>query len=104
MVATFRIKREWRSGESDEELIWLHCTNDQDIEAIQAVLGVEVTGFEGMPFGRESSAGWKVKLLRIEAGRPEWRVARYAAILALNPTMRCCELKGLRWRDVNLLD
>jgi hypothetical protein len=36
-------QREWRSGESDEELIWLRCTNDEDIEAMQAALGVEMT-------------------------------------------------------------
>jgi hypothetical protein len=35
-------QKESRSGESDEEIIWLHCTNDEDIEA---ALGVEVTGF-----------------------------------------------------------
>jgi integrase len=36
--------------------------------------------------------------------RSEWQIVRCAAILALNTTMRGCELKGLRWRDVNLID
>jgi len=28
----------------------------------------------------------------------------YAAVLALNTTMRGCEIKGLRWRDVDLME
>jgi integrase len=54
--------------------------------------------------GRAMAHEEKVRLLRLAAIRPEWQVARCAAILALNTTMRGCELKGLRWRDVNLLD
>jgi integrase len=54
--------------------------------------------------GRAMAHEEKVRLLRFAAVRPEWKVARCAAILALNTTMRGCELKGLRWRDVNLLD
>jgi integrase len=54
--------------------------------------------------GRAMAHEEKVRLLRLAATRPEWQVARCAAILALNTTMRGCELKGLRWRDVNLLD
>jgi integrase len=46
----------------------------------------------------------KLKLLKLAGSRPEWQIARCAAILALNTTMRACELRGLRWRDVNLLD
>src|SRR5271154_4668687 len=54
--------------------------------------------------GRAMAHEEKVRLLRLAAMRPEWQVARCAAILALNTTMRGCELKGLRWRDVNLLE
>ncbi len=54
--------------------------------------------------GRALSHEEKVRLLRVAASRPEWQVARCAAILALNTTMRGCELRGLRWRDVSLLD
>ena len=54
--------------------------------------------------GRAMAHEEKVRLLRLAAIRPEWQVTRGAAILALNTTMRGCELKGLRWRDVNLLD
>jgi len=54
--------------------------------------------------GRALAHEEKVRLLRVAETRPEWQVARCAAILALNTTMRGCELKGLRWRDVNLID
>jgi len=46
----------------------------------------------------------KARLLKIAASRPEWQTAYAAAVLALNTTMRGCEIKGLRWRDVNLID
>jgi len=45
----------------------------------------------------------KVKLLTKAKSRPEWQNARLAAILALNTTMRGCEIKNLRWWDVDLL-
>lgn len=43
-------------------------------------------------------------LLKLSASRPDWQVARCAAVLALNTTMRGCELKGLRWKDVDLFE
>jgi len=54
--------------------------------------------------GRALAHEEKLRLLRLAQTRPEWQVARCAAILALNTTMRGCELRGLRWRDVNLID
>ncbi len=54
--------------------------------------------------GRALAPEIKAKLLAMAGSRPEWQVVRCAIILALNTTMRGCELKGLRWRDVNLLD
>jgi integrase len=36
--------------------------------------------------------------------KPGWDAAFYAAMVAANTTMRGCELKGLRLRDVNLVD
>jgi integrase len=59
---------------------------------------------ERREIGRALSQEEKVRLLHISQSRPEWQTARCATILALNTTMRGCELKGLRWRDVNLLD
>jgi integrase len=46
----------------------------------------------------------KVKLVKIAGTRPTWESAYFAAMLALNTTCRGCELKGIRWRDVNLLN
>jgi len=46
----------------------------------------------------------KIRLLRLAASKADWQTAYYAAVLALNTTARSCELKGLRWRDVDLLN
>lgn len=46
----------------------------------------------------------KLRLLKIAQSKPEWETAYLASVLALNTTMRGCEVKGLRWRDVDLLD
>jgi integrase len=35
--------------------------------------------------------------------KPEWQSARLASVLALNTTMRACEVRGLRWCDVDFL-
>jgi integrase len=54
--------------------------------------------------GRVLSPQERCQLLSTAASKPEWQVAHCAAVLALNTTMRGCELKSLVWRDVNLLD
>jgi integrase len=59
---------------------------------------------ERRDFGRALASEEKLKLLKIAGSRPEWQTVLYAAILALNTTMRGCEIKALRWRDINLLD
>lgn len=46
----------------------------------------------------------KANLLALAATRPDWMIAKCAAILALNTTMRGCELKGLRRKDVDLFE
>jgi len=46
----------------------------------------------------------KLRLLKIADGRPEWVIARLAMALALNTTMRACEIRGLHWRDVNFIE
>jgi integrase len=40
----------------------------------------------------------------VAQSRPGWLVAKCAVILALNTTMRGCELKGLRWKNTNLFE
>jgi integrase len=54
--------------------------------------------------GRALSYEEKVRLLKMAESKPGWQNARLAQILALNTTMRGCEIKGLRWRDVDLID
>ena len=54
--------------------------------------------------GRALSYDEKLRLLKVSASRPEWQTASWAAVLALNTTMRGCEIKGLRWRDVDLME
>src|SRR5262249_45708339 len=54
--------------------------------------------------GRALSYEEKLKLLKTAASRPEWQNAALAANLALNTTMRGCEIKQLRWRDIDMLE
>src|SRR5262245_61435161 len=51
---------------------------------------------------RVMTAEEKARLLQTAASRPDWDIARHATIIALNTTMRGCELKGLRWKDIDL--
>jgi integrase len=53
--------------------------------------------------GRALTYEEKTKLLHRVAARPEWRTVAYAARLALNTTMRGCEIKGMRWRDIDMI-
>lgn len=54
--------------------------------------------------GRALTPDEKLRLLRIASSRPEWEIAYLASVLALNTTMRGCELKRLYWRDVDLIE
>ena len=53
--------------------------------------------------GRALSPDSKLRLLRVAASRPEWETAFLASVLAFNTTMRGCEIRGLRWQDVDLM-
>jgi len=53
--------------------------------------------------GRALAPDEEIRLLRMAGSRPEWQTARLAMLLALNTTCRGCELKGLRWHDVDLI-
>ena len=46
----------------------------------------------------------KALLIDTAHQNPAWQIARCAGVLALNTTMRSCELKGLRWKDINLTE
>ena len=54
--------------------------------------------------GRALSPAQKQKLLEVAASKPIWELAYCAAILALNTTMRACEIRHLKWSDVDLLE
>ncbi len=68
------------------------------------LVGAEIKSLrEPRSIGKALAHSEKVKLLAKAKSRPEWHNARLAGILALNTTMRGCEIKNLRWRDVDLL-
>lgn len=71
---------------------------ESDVAHAQARRAIDAT------IGRALTPDEKIKLLETASLRPEWETAYWAAILALNTTMRGCEIKSLRWRDINLLD
>lgn len=52
--------------------------------------------------GRALEEDERKKLLAVASTNPRWLTAYCAAVLALNTTMRKCELLGLRWQDVDL--
>jgi integrase len=54
--------------------------------------------------GRALAHDEKLRLLKLAAAKPEWQNARLAAALALNTTMRACEIRGLRWRAVDFME
>src|SRR5215469_1039539 len=45
----------------------------------------------------------KAVLVRRASSRAEWQIASMALTLALNTTMRACEIRGLQWRNVDLI-
>lgn len=58
---------------------------------------------EPRSIGRALSPDQKASLLEAAALKPEWETAYFAAILALNTTMRGCEIRGLLWSDVDFV-
>jgi len=46
----------------------------------------------------------KLRLARIAGSRADWQTARLAMRLSLNTTMRGCEIRGLRWRDIDFIE
>jgi integrase len=58
---------------------------------------------EPSTIGRALSPEQKAALLEAAALKREWETAFYAAQIALQTTMRGCEIRGLRWSDIDLL-
>jgi integrase len=54
--------------------------------------------------GRAMSNQEKERLTKTANTKPEWQIARLAMDLALNTTMRACEIRGLVWRDIDFLE
>jgi integrase len=59
---------------------------------------------ERRDIGRALQPDEKLRLLKVAQSKPEWETAYLASVLALNTTMRGCEIKQLRWRDIDFLD
>jgi len=59
---------------------------------------------ERRDIGRALQPDEKLRLLKVARSRPEWETAYLASLLALNTTMRGCEIKQLRWRDIDFID
>ena len=59
---------------------------------------------ERRDIGRALRPDEKLRLLKTAQSKPEWETAYLAAVLALNTTMRGCEIKQLRWRDIDFID
>jgi integrase len=54
--------------------------------------------------GRALSPEEKLSLVQAAKKNSDWENARLAMTLALNTTMRACEVKGLQWKDVDFLE
>jgi integrase len=59
---------------------------------------------ERRDIGRALQPEEKMRLLKVAQAKPEWETAYLASVLALNTTMRGCEIKQLRWRDIDFID
>ena len=57
---------------------------------------------EPSTIGRALTEEEQQRLLKTAVVQPEWETAYLAAVLCLNMTARGCELKGLKWADIDL--
>jgi integrase len=55
----------------------------------------------GEEIGRAFSEEEKTQIAQTASLKPEWRNARLAYVLAVNTSMRPCEMKSLRWGDLD---
>ena len=54
------------------------------------------------PVGRALTEEEQARLFEVAQGRPDWMYAHTAATLAFYCGMRACEIKALRWQNVDL--
>ena len=59
---------------------------------------------ERRSIGRALTHEEKLRLLRMAAQKPEWETAYCATVLALATTARSCELRNLRWGDIDFIE
>jgi integrase len=68
-------------------------------------IGDDVLMLPEQPKGaRVLSPEEKKILMETAALKTEWQIARCAAAIALNTTMRSCEIRGLQWRDLDWIE
>ena len=53
---------------------------------------------ENRDIGRALTPTQKANLLKTASSKPEWQIAALAMTIALNTTIRACEIRGLQWR------
>jgi len=56
------------------------------------------------PAGRVLTQQEESRLFYVASSRPEWAVVYAAALIAASTTCRGCELKSLKWKDVDLFN
>jgi integrase len=91
--ATINRERELLRGVLVKAQRW-HLLDTEELRPLKVEGGI----------GRALSLAEKLSLLKAAESRPEWQIARLAAALALNTTMRGCEIRSLCWRDVDLMN
>jgi integrase len=99
--------REWRAASCGPAIINMEIGVARRIlkrAKLWAALAEDVRPLrEPETIGRALTQAEQTALLETAALNPDWETAFFAATVALNTTMRGCEVKGLRWRDVDLL-
>jgi integrase len=69
------------------------------------LVGAEIKPLkEPETIGRALTHEERTRLFRVAAEKPEWETAYLAGVLAVNTTARGCELRGLRWRNVDFIN
>jgi integrase len=81
-----------------EVKLLLHLLRRAKLPALE----VELFDVGGPPKGRVLEPDQKLRLFQTASSRPEWQTAYCAALLTANASLRPCEIRGLRWQDINV--